>query len=79
MIYVYVLYSNRSKQKYIGITNDIERRIHEHNSWQNKSTKWFWPYILVYCEKYIDRVEARKREKYLKSWIWREFLKKYSI
>jgi putative endonuclease len=54
----------------------MERRIQEHNSGKGRSTKLYAPFRLIYSEKVGIRVEARKREKYLKSGIGKEFLKK---
>jgi putative endonuclease len=57
------------------MTKDIERRIIEHNKGENRSTKAYKPFMLIYTEQYPIREEARKREKYLKSGIGKEFLK----
>jgi putative endonuclease len=57
------------------MTKDIERRIIEHNKGENRSTKAYKPFVLIYTEQYPIREEARKREKYLKSGIGKEFLK----
>ena len=78
MYYVYVLISENSEKDnkfYIGITNNIQRRLQEHKSGQQKSTKARRPFRLLLEERYDDRVSARAREKYLKSGIGREFLK----
>jgi len=56
------------------MTNDLKRRIYEHNLGKNKSTRPYRPWTLVYFESFETRVEARSREKYLKSGIGREFL-----
>lgn len=58
------------------MTNDLDRRIKEHNMGQNRSTKAYKPFELILKEEYATRDEARKREKYLKSGIGKEFLKK---
>ncbi len=57
------------------MTNNLDRRLKEHNSGQNKSTKAFLPWKLVYKEDFEDISEARKREKYFKSGSGREYLK----
>ncbi|WP_299763396.1 GIY-YIG nuclease family protein [uncultured Dokdonia sp.] len=77
MYFVYVLRSEVDGRLYKGLTQDIENRLREHNSGKMKSTKGYIPWVLVYQEKIETRVEARKREKYLKSGVGREFLKKY--
>ena len=76
MYYVYVLSSGIDRRLYKGFTNDLERRLKEHNSGKHKSTKGYIPWRLVYYEEVGSRIEAREREKYLKSGIGREFLKK---
>ena len=75
MYYVYVIKSLVKNYIYVGMTNDIERRVLEHNSGENKSTKAYKPFILIHKEQFETRIEARKREKYLKSGIGKEFLK----
>ena len=72
---VYALYSYKDKNLYIGITNNIERRIYEHNSGQQKSTKSRRPFKLIYEEECDNRIAARERERYLKSGCGREYLK----
>lgn len=58
----------------------VERRINQHNKGQNRSTKAYIPFILIYTETFNTRKEAREKEKYLKSGIGKEFLrKKYTL
>ncbi|WP_286814160.1 MULTISPECIES: GIY-YIG nuclease family protein [unclassified Maribacter] len=75
MYYVYVLKSEVDGRLYKGMTNNLQKRIVEHNSGKNKSTKGYLPWVLVYKEEFKTSVEARAREKYFKSGIGREFLK----
>ena len=79
MIYVYVLYSAEFDRIYIGMTNNLERRIHEHNTGQNKSTKAYLLWKHIYSEVFENRMEARKREKYLKSFRGRTFIRLHFI
>ena len=76
MFTVYAIKSLNKNYIYVGLTNDIERRLNEHNSGNNKTTKPYLPFVLIYSEEVNTRIEARKREKYLKSGIGKEFLKK---
>src|ERR1700728_927940 len=69
MIYVYAITSTTRNYIYVGMTNDVERRIKEHNNGENKSTKAYAPFTLIYIEEFTTRIEARKREKYFKSGI----------
>jgi len=75
MIYVYAIRSTNRKCIYVGMTNNLERRLLEHNKGENKSTKAYKPFELIYSEHFINRIEARIKEKYLKSGIGKEFLK----
>jgi putative endonuclease len=65
--FVYVLFSNTFGKYYIGMTSDLDRRLSQHNSNQVKSTKAFSPWSIVHRESFKTRLEARRREKYLKS------------
>ncbi len=76
MFYVYTISSEVKNYIYVGLTNNIERRLDEHNLGYNKTTKPYKPFKLILLEKYETRLEARAREKYLKSGIGKEFLKK---
>ncbi len=57
------------------MTNDIYRRIKEHNNGRTKSTKGYRPWKLFFFEQHPNKVEARKRELYLKSGIGRTYIK----
>lgn len=76
MFFVYVIHSQVKEYKYTGLTNNLVRRISEHNLGYNKSTCPFKPFKLIYYEICKSRKEARIREKYLKSGSGREFIKK---
>ena len=56
------------------MTKNLDRRLKEHNEGKNRSTKGFAPFEVVHVEKFEERTEARKREKYLKSGTGREYL-----
>ena len=73
--FVYILFSETANKYYIGETNNLERRISEHNMGKERTTKPNIPFILIYSEKFKTRKEARIREKYLKSGCGKEFLK----
>ncbi len=66
MFYVYVLKSKKDEELYIGSTNDLKRRIKEHESGESFSTKLRRPFDLIYYEAYKDEKDARKRESSLK-------------
>ncbi len=75
MYYVYAIKSLERTYIYVGMTDNVERRLDQHNKGQNLSTKAYTPFKLIYVESHTTRIEAREREKYLKSGIGKEFLK----
>jgi len=56
------------KTFYVGITNDVSKRLREHKNKQSFFTKKFSRLKLAYCEKYNNKNLAAKREKQLKGW-----------
>ena len=76
MYTVYVLKSLKNNRLYTGSTNNIERRLKEHNGGHIGYTKFTRPFSLLYREEYPSRSEAYIRERFLKSGKGREFLKK---
>jgi putative endonuclease len=67
--YVYILASKRNGTLYIGITNDLARRVYEHKSGLIKGfTKKYSVNKLVYFESTSDVNAAILREKRLKKW-----------
>ena len=66
MFYTYVLKSKKDKKLYIGYTGDFKKRLQEHNSGANKSTKFRRPLELIYYEAYKSEKDAKKREENLK-------------
>jgi len=76
MYYVYAINSQARNYIYVGFTNNIARRFEEHNNGSNKTTRPYRPFKSILNEKYESRSEARWREKFLKSGVGKEFLKK---
>ena len=74
IFYTYVLI-NPKNILYKGVTDDLEKRLHEHNNYKNRWTSGKGTWKLVYYEKFNSRSEALKREKFFKSGEGREFLK----
>jgi len=72
--YVYVLFSVKDDGHYIGYTNNLRRRLKEHNRGKNFSTKSRRPFKLIYFEACLNEDDAKQREKYFKSTIGRRFL-----
>ena len=79
MYFIYILKSKKDGKKYIGQTNNPEKRLHLHNSKQVHSTKGRVPLEIIYTESYNTRAEAVSREKYLKSHKGYNFLKKIGL
>jgi len=66
MFYVYVLKSAKDKKLYMGSTNDLKRRLLEHNTGKVASTKGRAPFHVRYYEAYESEDDARAREASLK-------------
>ena len=75
MYFVYILYSDDFRRTYSGISDDVERRLEQHNGKQSKSTKAFVPWRIIHTEEFETRMEARKKEKYFKSGVGRDYMK----
>ena len=67
--YVYILTNFNNKVMYIGVTNNLERRLYEHkNGIFEGFTKKYNEKKLVYFEETNNIIEAIQREKELKKW-----------
>ncbi|MEK7498168.1 MAG: GIY-YIG nuclease family protein [Patescibacteria group bacterium] len=80
MYYVYALFNRENSKIYIGQTESLKVRVGLHNNkiFENSYTSRFsgrWE--LIYKEELLSRKEALRREKQLKSYRGREFVKKY--
>ena len=76
MWYVYVLYSERGEKSYVGYTNDVERRLFEHNVSERRGfTLRYRPLTPIRVESYATKQEAMAREKFLKTGRGREVVK----
>ncbi len=68
--FVYILRTS-SNTLYIGQTNNLEKRLKEHNLHKSRASKYirsFNSFELVYSEDYLTRTEAMRRENQLKKW-----------
>ncbi len=77
--YAYILKSLSYGNYYYGSTNDLEKRINQHNNGQMKYTKGRRPWILHYFEEFDTRSEAQKREYFFKSIEGYNYLKQANI
>ena len=76
MHYVYFLKNRAENKTYIGYTNDLKRRLKEHNAGNNFSTAPRRPFRLIYYEAYLLKQDAESREKYLKTSMGRRIIRK---
>jgi len=77
MYYVYVLESKDKQHWYFGMTNDVKRRLAEHNSGNSIHTNKFKPWSLRICVTFHTKKSAEEFEQYLKSHSGRAFMKKH--
>ena len=76
MWYVYVLLSQTSGKTYVGYSNNVERRLQEHNVTETSGfTLRYRPWDLIWKEAHESKQEALKREKFLKTGRGRDELK----
>lgn len=75
MFTTYAIQSKTRNYIYVGLTNNLERRMEEHNIGKNRSTKAYAPFEVIYRKIFDTRLEAREHEKMLKSGYGKEFLK----
>jgi len=73
--YTYVLLSERDGNFYTGYTNDLIKRLKEHDEGKVVSTKTRRPLKLIYWEGCLNQQDATRREKYLKSGNGKIYLK----
>ena len=68
--FVYILASD-SRELYVGVTNDLYRRLfeHKHSLDPNSSTSKHRTFRLEYCESTDDVSAAIRREKHIKRWV----------
>ncbi len=74
--FVYIIQSQTTNRYYIGMTNDINKRIIYHNHGANKSTRNKGPWKLIYQEKLSDKSSAWLRERQIKKYKGGEAFKK---
>ena len=74
MYTVYILHSESLGRYYIGYTNNLPRRLSEHNRIRGKYTDIGIPWVVVYTETFVAKREAMDREKYIKSMKSKNFI-----
>jgi putative endonuclease len=76
MYYVYILESLLDNKLYVGYSENIDRRLEEHNRGQAYATKHRRPFKLIYIEGFLNQQDATAREKFFKTGWGRTHLKK---
>ena len=73
----YVLYSEKFNKHYTGYTSDIQKRLLSHQELGNKDwTTKYRPWKLIFTKEFTNKSDAMKFEKWLKTGVGREFIKK---
>ncbi len=65
--FTYIIKSQKNGKYYIGSSDDVNRRLLDHNWSRTPSTKTGIPWVLVYFESFDSRSEAMKREYEIKA------------
>jgi putative endonuclease len=76
MYYVYILLNEAKTRTYTGVTDDVDKRLAEHNAGRVKSSQLYRPYEVIHIESFETLSEARQKEKYYKSTGGRRRLRK---
>lgn len=75
MFYPYVLKSLKDKKLYIGFTSDLKKRFFEHQKGKVIATRSRRPFQILFYEAFCDSLDAKRRERYLKTSKGRSSLK----
>ncbi|KKU29305.1 MAG: hypothetical protein UX80_C0004G0082 [Candidatus Amesbacteria bacterium GW2011_GWA2_47_11b] len=75
MYYVYLLRSKVSGKVYTGFTADLRRRLSQHLSGQVHTTSRMGEIELIYYEAFMSKIDAVRREKYLKTTMGKRMVK----
>jgi putative endonuclease len=73
--YTYILKSKKDKKLYTGFTNDLRKRLLQHNTGKSTYTKGRGPFEIIYYEACLLEEKARSRELYLKTGMGKRYLK----
>ena len=74
--YVYILQSLKNKSLYIGYSDNLKARVIQHNNGKSLAKKPFRPYKLIFYEAFLNRLDAKNREEYLKGGYGRKTIEK---
>ena len=76
MFFVYILKSINYPKTYSGRTENLEKRLKEHNAGYNLFSKKYKPWKIIYFEEVDSLDKSIEREKYFKSKVGRNWMKK---
>ena len=74
---LYILFSNKINKYYVGSTNDLERRLYEHNIGHSVFTKTGIPWSLVFSKSFDSLESARHEERRIKKCKSRTYIDNY--
>ncbi|OGL66292.1 hypothetical protein A3B21_02795 [Candidatus Uhrbacteria bacterium RIFCSPLOWO2_01_FULL_47_24] len=74
--YVYILRSEKDGKMYIGCTDNLQKRLREHNAGGSFATQTRIPLTLIYYEAYPHRKDAEQREKFFKTGWGRQYMQR---
>lgn len=75
MFYTYVIKSKKDGNIYTGYTNDLRKRLTQHNTGKSTYTKGRGPFVIIYYEACLLEEKARSRELFLKTGMGKRYLK----
>jgi putative endonuclease len=67
MYYVYILLNETKMRTYVGVSNNIHKRLENHNAGRVRSSSPYKPYKIIHTESFATLREARQKEKFYKS------------
>ena len=76
-VFVYLMKSERTGERYVGLTGDMPTRLAAYNAGQNKSTARARPWVLVTLIQFSDESTAARFERYVKSGSGRAFARQH--
>ncbi|HEY4501000.1 MAG TPA: GIY-YIG nuclease family protein [Candidatus Paceibacterota bacterium] len=79
MYYVYILQSQKDDSRYVGVTADLKKRLHQHNAGHSTYSTTKRPYKICWYTAFVSKEKAYAFEKYLKSSSGYAFTKKHLI
>ena len=75
MCWFYILRNIETDRYYVGSTNNLEKRLQQHKNGYTRTTRILMTYELVYSEKFDKINDARDREKKIKSYKSKKYIK----